>query len=145
MTNKWHARFLEMAKLVSTWSKDSTQVGAVIVRGKHILTTGYNGFPAKLNDDPARIADRTTKLKYTVHAEMNAILQATQHGLNLTGATLYVYGLPPCTECAKHIVASGISEVHYVVCGTPNRDWADSQRFVHDMFKEAGIYCARNV
>lgn len=140
MLNKWHTRFMDVAKLVSSWSKDSTQVGAVIVRGKHILTTGYNGFPAKLNDDPARIADRTTKLKYTVHAEMNAILQATQHGLNLTGATLYVYGLPPCVECAKHIVASGIENVFFTVTGTPNQQWLDDKEFVLSLFSEAKIY-----
>ena len=140
MLNKWHTRFMDVAKLVSSWSKDSTQVGAVITNGKHILTTGYNGFPAKIDDKPSRLLARDAKLKYTVHAEMNAILQATKHGINLTGATLYVYGLPPCKECAKHIVASGIENVFFTVTGTPNQQWLDDKEFALSLFSEAKIY-----
>jgi dCMP deaminase len=75
---KWDLRFLELTKLVSTWSKDpSTQTGAVIVDSKrHIVSVGYNGFPHRLADTPARLNDRPTKYSMIVHCEMNAVLNA---------------------------------------------------------------------
>jgi len=67
---KWDRRFLEMAGLVASWSKDpSTQVGAVIVRpNKTIVSVGYNGFPRAVRDDQSLYQDRPTKLMRTVHA-----------------------------------------------------------------------------
>lgn len=112
MSNKWHNRFIELAKLVSTWSKDPrTGIGAVIVKDKRIIATGYNGFPSRIRDDDYRLSDRETKLRLTIHAEINAILQAGKYGVPLDDATLYIYGLPPCENCIKTILATNISEV----------------------------------
>ena len=122
----WDEYFMGVALLASQRSKDpSTQVGACIVDGdKRILSTGYNGFPKGCSDDefPWNRDDSKgdTKYSYVVHAELNAILNAS--GKKLAGATLYV-GLFPCNECAKAIIQSGIKEVIYLsdkYHGTPS-------------------------
>ncbi len=113
----WDEYFMGVALLASQRSKDpSTQVGACIVDGeKRILSTGYNGFPQGCSDDafPWNRDESLgeTKYQFVVHAELNAILNAS--GKKLAGAVLYV-GLFPCNECAKAIIQSGISEVIYL-------------------------------
>lgn len=139
--NKWDLRFLVRAKLFSTYSKDTTKVGCSIVREKHELTSGYNGFPASINDSVERINNRELKLKYTIHAEMNAILQAGRLGISLEGVTAFIYGLMPCQECAKHIVAVGIKRVVYKINPsiTVKPEWSSSLEFVKELFNEAGV------
>ena len=113
----WDEYFMGVAILASQRSKDpSTQVGACIVDGdKRILSTGYNGFPQGCSDDEfpwnRDEAEGETKYQYVVHAELNAILNAS--GKKLAGSTVYV-GLFPCNECAKAIIQSGIKEVVYL-------------------------------
>ena len=104
-----------MALLASCRSKDpNTQVGACIVSPENIiLSTGYNGFPVGCSDDeyPWEREGEHTKYPYVVHAELNAILNAS--GKSLRGARIYV-DLFPCNECAKAIIQSGIREVIYL-------------------------------
>ena len=113
----WDEYFMGVAILASQRSKDpSTQVGACIIDGdKRILSTGYNGFPKGCSDDEfpwnRDESQGETKYQYVVHAELNAILNAS--GKKLADATLYV-GLFPCNECAKAIIQSGITEVVYL-------------------------------
>lgn len=138
----WGDRYLELAKHVSSWSKDpNTQVGAVIVGSKgQILAQGYNGFPRGIKDTAKRLNDRETKLKLVVHAEMNAIFNASYSGTCLDGSTLYVYGLPVCSDCAKGIIQVGIKKV--VVsksCVEKRPHWNESWQLSVQMFKEAGI------
>ena len=111
--NKWYKRYLKLAKEVATWSKDpSTQVGAVVVGSKgQILSQGYNGFPRGISDLSKRLNDRDVKLSLIVHAEMNAIYNATYSGVSLDGSTIFIYGLPACSECAKGIIQVGIKKV----------------------------------
>lgn len=140
--NKWFKRYMDLAEQVSTWSKDpNTKVGAVIVGSKgQILTQGYNGFPRRIKDTEKRLEDRDTKLKYVVHAEMNAIFNATYSGVSLDGATLYVYGLPICSECAKGIIQVGIKKVVIVrefIAARPH--WEESWLLASEMFGEAGV------
>ena len=138
--NKWDERYLALAKEISTWSKDpSTQVGAVTVGSKkEVLSQGFNGFPRGINDSAERYNDRQTKYKFVVHAEMNAIYNATYSGTSLDGATLYVYGLPICSECAKGIVQVGIKKV--VIEKSKELDnWNDSLKLSQAMFIEAGV------
>jgi deoxycytidylate deaminase len=74
---KWHKRYLELAKHISTWSKDpSTQVGAVVVTESGREYVGYNGFPHGIADTEARLTDREKKYKLTIHAEKNALRKA---------------------------------------------------------------------
>lgn len=113
MDDKWDRRFLAVAELVSTWSKDpSTKLGCVLVRDRRIVATGYNGFPAPIADDE-RLHVRDTKYKYVVHGEMNAVLQA---GLEARGTTLYLHspnGGPPCERCCPHLITVGVERVVY--------------------------------
>lgn len=132
---KWHHRFMDRAHLIASWSKDSRQVGAVIVRGKNrFVSEGYNGPPAGVEDDPN--IDRATKLRRTIHAEMNAILFAQQ---DVSGCTIYVTH-HPCGPCAAVIAQSGIKRV--VI---PDGESKLSHRWAADIveadwiFKQVGI------
>ncbi len=138
-SNKWDHRYMDMAKLVATWSKDpSSKIGAVAVNEKgQILTTGYNGFPRGIADDD-RLNDRPVKYKYIVHAEQNAIYNATYNGVSLHDSTMYVAGLPCCSDCAKGIIQVGVRRV--VMNGDPsNERWEESTKLTLDMFKESGV------
>jgi dCMP deaminase len=140
MNYKWNKRFLELAKHISTWSKDpSTQVGAVIVNpeSKNILSFGYNGFPKGIHDDD-RYNNREIKYQLIVHAEMNAIYNATLNGVSLMGSTLFVSGLPVCSDCAKGIVQVGIKKVimpNQIIPDHWNESWIKTQ----SLFNEIGI------
>jgi dCMP deaminase len=112
----WDTYFMGVAMLSSMRSKDpSTQVGACIVNDKkRIIGIGYNGFPYGCEDDAFPWENNNSYLEskypYVVHAEPNAILNAS---CSLEGATLYVT-LFPCNECAKLIIQSGIREIVYL-------------------------------
>ena len=111
----WDEYFMGIALLAAKRSKDpNTQVGACIVDSNNvILTTGYNGFPKGCSDDefPWNRDGDFNKYPFVVHAELNAILNAS--GKSLRGSKLYV-DLFPCNECAKAIIQSGVSEVVYL-------------------------------
>ena len=123
--DKWDKRFMEAARLVSTWSscyQENRQVGAVIEKNKRILTTGYNGASSGIKNCKERgeclrsklgIASGTQhEICYATHAEQNAIIQAARLGVSIEGATLYCTH-QPCVICAKMIINSGISRVVY--------------------------------
>ncbi len=112
--------FISFAKLASTRSTCvRRQVGAVFVRDKHILATGYNGSPANM---PHCTTETCLRLKTGikpgerhelcrgVHAEQNAIIQCALHGVSSRGATLYVTH-SPCTICAKMLINAGVIRV----------------------------------
>lgn len=129
--DKWDKRFLDMAALIGSWSKDpSTKVGAVLVKDKRIISTGYNGLPASIEDDPKILNDRREKYRYIIHAEENALLQCSAHGISSAGATLYVSPLPPCAGCMRLIIQSGIKRI---VCSKPSQEhierWKNSLDF----------------
>jgi dCMP deaminase len=136
----WDKRFIEMAREISTWSKDpSKQIGAIAVGPKrNVLSTGYNGFPRGIEDYESRYIDRPTKYKYIVHAEQNVIYNATYNGVSLDGSTLYVYGLPVCSECAKGIIQVGIQRVVYCAEDVPEK-WQQSLLLTQEMFAETGL------
>ena len=134
----WDEYFMGLAHLSAFRSKDpSTQVGAVIVNeNKKIVGIGYNGLPTGLSDDEfpwqREGGFQESKYAYVVHAELNAILNATQ---NLRGCSLYV-SLFPCNECAKAIIQSGIAEVVY-----EDDKYADtdSVQVSKKMLRESGV------
>ena len=111
----WDEYFMGIAMLAARRSKDpNTQVGACIVSQDNIIiSTGYNGMPKGCSDDeyPWERVGEQTKYPYVVHAELNAILNAS--GRDLRGSKLYV-ALFPCNECAKAIIQSGVKEVVYL-------------------------------
>ena len=141
MITKWDKNFIELAKTIGAWSKDpSTKIGAVAVGDKHqILATGYNGFPRGIKDYSDRLEVKETKYKYTIHGEMNCIYNATLTGVSLDNATLYVYGLPVCSECAKGVAQVGIKKVF--ACHPPiiSTKWEQSNLLTKSIFEEIGI------
>lgn len=143
MKTDWHKRFILLARHVSTWSKDpSTRVGAVAVdQNRNVVSMGYNGFPMGILDSLDRLNDREIKYKYTVHAEKNVIYNAGRNGVSLAGASLYVWGLPICSECMKGIIQSGITNVYIpIVEGVPIPDkWKKSWQVSYEMCIDTGI------
>ncbi len=144
---KWDQRFMEMCELVSTWSscyKTDRKVGAVIVKNKRIIATGYNGAPAGIQSCVERgeclrnklgIASGTRhEICYAVHAEQNAIIQAARGIASVEGATLYCTH-QPCTICAKMIINAGITRVVFKN-GYPDE-------FSLKLFDEAGVELVR--
>lgn len=109
--------FTEIAKVVATRSKClKKQVGAIAVRDRHILSTGYNGPPAGFKHCTTCVRlGKETGFDYdgcsAVHAELNCILQAAKFGISLEGATIYCTH-PPCDYCARAMVNSGIVKIY---------------------------------
>ena len=139
--DKWDIRFLDLAKNIAAWSKDpSKKIGAVAVSDKgQVLSQGYNGFPRGINDTDRRLYTRAEKYKYVVHAEMNVIYNATYTGVSLDGATLYVVGLPVCSECAKGIIQTGIKRIVMTNIDGGMDRWKESWEVSKTMFDEVGI------
>ena len=141
--DKWDLRFMEMAQLISSWAscyQENRKIGAVIVKNKRIMTTGYNGAPAGVMTCVERgeclrrkmgIPSGTRQeMCYAIHAEQNAIIQAARLGVSIEGATLYCTH-QPCVICAKMIVNAGISRVVY------RQGYPDE--FSRQMLKEGGV------
>jgi dCMP deaminase len=108
----WDNYFLKLAMLVSERATcPRMHCGCVLVKDRQILATGYNGSipgDAHCEDDGCMIIDN--HCVRTIHAEINALLQCASHGVNTSGAKAYVTNMP-CTNCAKALIAAGISEV----------------------------------
>lgn len=116
---------MQMAETVAGWSscfQENRHVGAVIVKDKRIVATGYNGAPAGIKSCAERgeclrrvrnIASGTMQeVCYAVHAEQNAIIQAAKLGIPLDGAVMYVTH-QPCVICTRMIINSGVRKVVY--------------------------------
>src|SRR5690554_6609488 len=141
--DKWDKRFMDMVKVIAEWSscyQHNRKIGAIIVKNKRILTTGYNGAPSGYPSCVERgecirrnngIPSGTKhEYCYAIHAEQNAIVQAAKLGVSIDGATLYCTH-QPCVICAKLIVNSGIVRVVY------KESYPDS--LAVDILKNSGI------
>ena len=139
--DKWREKWFQLVDLAASWSKDpSTKVGAVIIpKDSDCPIIGWNGFPRGVKDTEERYNDREMKYNLVSHAESNAIVNAAKNGMSLMGATLYV-SHPPCNECAKIIVQSGISTVIY---RNPSKEvltrWKKWLIFSKIILKEGGV------
>ena len=135
--DKWDARFMELAGVISGWAScymPDRKIGAVIVKNKRIVTTGYNGAPAGIKTCVERgeclreklgIASGTRhEICYAVHAEQNAIMAAGRD--RCIGATMYIYGFDretgelvakpdSCQMCKRAIINSGIETVCFAL------------------------------
>jgi dCMP deaminase len=135
----WDRYFMQIAEHVATRSKDpATQVGAVLVRDRNIISTGYNGFPRGVNDNIPERYERPSKYDWAVHAESNALLTAARFGASTAGTTIYVTPLAPCKECAKAISQSGVKEVVYETIGDQSR-WTASNAVAKEIFEASGV------
>lgn len=137
-TSKLRTWAMGVAQHVSTLSKDpSTKVGAVIFDDKRrLVSAGYNGFARGVYDAPARLEDRETKYRMTLHAETNAILFATAP---LAGCTMVVTH-PCCAHCAALLIQSGI---RHVMWPRPTDEflarWRHDLHLTMEQFEEAGV------
>jgi dCMP deaminase len=134
----WDLKFLRLAQHVASWSKDpSTQCGAVVVAANdpRKIALGYNGFPPGIADTKERLLDRATKYSLMVHAERNALANAT---FDCTGGTIYC--THPCLDCAKSIISKRIKRV---VCPTPppaeDGRWTAEIPRARALLDEAGV------
>jgi len=136
----WETYFMDIAELVAKRSTCLRRaVGAIIVKDKRVLTTGYNGAPTGIKHciETGCLREKLNvpsgerhELCRGIHAEQNAIIQAAFHGVSIKGATLFCTN-QPCSICAKMIINAGIIKLYY------RHGYADSM--AREMFKEAGI------
>jgi dCMP deaminase len=140
----WEEYFVDITHLVA---KRSTclrrQVGAILVKDKKILATGYNGAPSRLEHclDTGCLREKLgipsgerVELCRGLHAEQNAIIQAAYHGVRIQGATLYTT-LHPCIICSKMIINAGIERIVY--------EEGYSDKLAEKMLKESRIKVAK--
>lgn len=134
--DKWDRRFLEVAYMCASWSKDPEDgVGTVLVSSdKRQVSWGYNGFPGGVDDSYERLHDKTIKRHFTLHSELNALLNSA---VDVRGWTMYCTKFP-CMECAKAIVQTGIVRL---VCEESYEDsnWAIDQFHAGKLLGEAGV------
>jgi dCMP deaminase len=136
----WDHYHMTMARVAALRSKDrSTQIGCVIVgRDNATLSTGYNSFPAGIDDTAPERHERPEKYFWTEHAERNAIYLAARRGTPLEGSTLYCTWVP-CMDCGRAIVQAGITHVFGYAMRLDDPKWkADFDRVV-TLFKEAAV------
>jgi dCMP deaminase len=136
----WPVYFGDIAELVARRSTcRRRQVGAVAVKDKRILATGYNGAPSGiahcldigcLREQEGIPSGERHELCRGIHAEQNVIIQAAYHGISIRGATLYCTNLP-CIICSKMLINAGIREIYY------RQGYADS--LSEELMKEAGV------
>jgi len=142
MRPSWDEYFLKMAYLVAERSTCLRHhVGAILVKDRHVLTTGYNG-AAKGTQDCLELGCLRDQLNIksgerheicrAIHAEQNAIIQAGVHGVSIYKSTLYCTH-SPCIICAKMIVNAGIERI---VVGS---EYPDNFKLAQNLFNEAGI------
>ena len=141
--------FLKIASVVAERATCRRHhIGAVAVKNKHILATGYNGAPAGFKDclelgclrDEMKIPSaQNPEICRAIHAEQNVIIQAALHGVSLEGSTIYATHMP-CRQCAKMLVNARIKR--YVSFGkyddSPASAFINLNAFL-DLFQEAGI------
>jgi dCMP deaminase len=136
----WDTRWMDMARLVATWSKDrSRQCGAVIVDShQRLISIGWNGFPRGINDDVDERHERPIKYKWTEHAERNALYNCAAAGHPTCNCTMFIPWYP-CADCARAIIQSGIIEI---VCIEPDWNdhiWAADFAVVKEMMDESTV------
>ncbi len=128
----WNEYFMRIAEEVATRSTcDRKHIGAVVVRDKTILSTGYNGSlrGASHCDDAGHDMDNGHCVR-TVHAESNAVAQAAKNGVALDGSDLYVTA-SPCLTCFKLVANCGIKAVYY-------KEFYRDER-INDYARQAGL------
>jgi dCMP deaminase len=140
----WDDYFESIARLVATRSTCMRRnVGAVVVKNKQVLATGYNGAPSGVRhcEEVGCLRERMKvpsgerhELCRALHAEQNAFLQAARHGVSLEGAILYITN-QPCSICAKMIINVGIKKVVYA------GDYPD--KLAMEFLREGGVNLAR--
>lgn len=120
--NKWNYRYIGLAKEISNWSSClRRKVGSIITVNNRIVSTGYNGAPSGIQSCKEtgeclrRFVGSGESLEkcLAIHAEQNAIAQASRMGISIEDGEIYVTTFP-CVNCMKQIIASGIKKIYYL-------------------------------
>ncbi len=139
MIDKWHMRFLQMAKDTSAWSRDpSTKCGAVIVRpDKTVASLGFNGFPIRMPDSYRLYEDREEKYSRIIHCEMNALILCREQ---VKGYTLYTWPFACCDRCVVCMIQAGINFfVFPELAEDASRRWGPAVAKTKRYLNECGI------
>lgn len=133
-TIKWTVRMLSLAKLVSTWSKDTErQVGCVITdQFYHILSTGFNGMPPGVADNE----QQHLKDHLSMHAEMNALMRIPNY---VNSFKVFIYGGHPCSTCARLLYTRGAADVFCPAIEEGSK-WTAGMEVARELFKEHNVY-----
>lgn len=137
----WNEYFFRLMYLVSSKSPDPrTKIGAILIRDKSMISSGFNGFPMGVQDLPQRYENRQEKIKFICHAEMNSILIAARFGISTKDSKLITNGIP-CQDCCKAVLQGGINEiiVHKQWPEFTNPHWIESVKISKIMLQEAGV------
>jgi dCMP deaminase len=113
-------------------------VGCVLVQGRRMIASGYNGFPSTLSDSFELYEDRDYKLAVTVHAEANAIMNAAKNGAKTENSTAYVT-FPPCSQCAASLIQAGVEKVVCPDPATAPERWRASFKLANEMLYQSGV------
>jgi dCMP deaminase len=137
----WDEYFINVAYVVARKSKDrSTQVGAVIVGPNHeVRSTGYNGPCRGEADDDPSIQERPLKYSLMEHGERNCLFNCVICGVSAAGCTMYCTWGPPCADCARAIVQSGIKTVVYHREFPGSHGWSESTQIGYDLLTRLGV------
>jgi dCMP deaminase len=140
----WPEYFMGIARMVTARSTCLRRhVGAILVKQRRILATGYNGAPSGvkhceevgcLRQDSSVPSGMRHELCRGLHAEQNAIIQAAYHGISITGSTLYCTN-KPCVICSKMLINAGIKAIYY--------DQGYNDPLADEMLEEAGVEVLR--
>jgi dCMP deaminase len=136
--------YFELAKTIARKSKDrSTQVGCVLAGPNNdIRAMGYNGFVRGANDKREDWHKRPLKYFVTIHAEVNALLNAARHGVSTDKCSAFITA-PPCARCAGELAQAGIHKVHFLVPTAEfNVRWEKENAIACEIFEEADILYA---
>lgn len=136
----WDERWLGMARLVGSWSKDRSRcVGCVIVNDRNVVVSlGWNGFPRAIDDEVESRHQRPEKYLWSEHAERNALFNAAASGNSTLNCRIY-QSMYPCAHCARGIVQAGIHEVITVEPDWFDETYGDEFEITRQMFDEASV------
>lgn len=147
----WDEWFIKIMYLVASKSKDpKTKIGAVLVKDRRIISTGYNGLCRGVDDNvPSRLV-RPEKYSWFEHGERNAIYAAAKYGIKTDGTIMYTNGIP-CTDCARSVIQAGVIKVivhkpYEDLSAKAQRDkvghgvkWSGHNEISMAMFNESGV------
>ena len=138
--NNWDIKFIEQARLVALWSKDTNRKnGAVIVNSDNIvLSQGYNGFPIGCDDRDKSRYEKPRKYMFTEHAERNALYFAARNGVSLKGSRMYMT-MFPCADCARGMIQCGITKIIAPTPDVEHPTWGEHFKVAMVMLEEAGV------
>ncbi len=131
----WHDYLMGFARHAAQKSKDSTKVGAVLVKDRVVLCAGYNGPPRGVVDKPERFV-RPQKYLFAAHAEMNLVATAAREGIKIDGCSVYVTH-SPCSACARLLIQAGVERI---VVGDGQTSMPEEEfEAARQMFDEADV------